>query len=282
MQTPPPPRWPGGARACVAMAFDLDGPTGGAMLDGSIWHKPEYFTFGGYGPYRALARLLDVLEAHAIPATFFIPAWVVENWPRQCQAIIERGHEVAYHGYRHESFYALDLEAQREVMAISAAVFKRHLGITATGFRTPSGDWHAQTPALLMDCGVTYSSSMRGDDRPYFIDSPGQSRRLVEIPGRWELDDYASLAYTRGPDYPIGLDRIASYRHTLDNWCREFDGTYREGLCMTTLLHPKVCGKPGRIGLLEQWLEHMRSHRDVWFATCNDVALHWRSLHEHA
>lgn len=278
----PSPSWPGSARACVAMAFDLDGPTGGAMLDGSLWHKPEYFTFGGYGPYRALARLLDVLDAQAIPATFFIPAWVVENWPRQCQAIVERGHEVAYHGYRHESFYALDLDAQREVMAISAGVFKRYLGITATGFRTPSGDWHAQTPALLMDCGVTYSSSMRGDDRPYFIDVPGQSRSLVEIPGRWELDDYASLAYTRSPDYPVGLDRIASYRQTLDNWCREFDGTYREGLCMTTLLHPKICGKPGRIGLIEQFLQHMRSHGDVWFATCNDVALHWRSLHEHA
>lgn len=281
MQTSTQPSWPGNARACVAMAFDLDGPTGGAMLDGSIWNKPEYFTFGGYGPYRALARLLDVLDAHSIPATFFIPAWVVENWPRQCQAIVERGHEVAYHGYRHESFYALDLSAQREVMNISAAVFARYLGITATGFRTPSGDWHAQTPALLMDCGVTYSSSMRGDDRPYFIDIPDQPRRLVEIPGRWELDDYASLAYTRGPDYPSGLDRIASYRQTLDNWCREFDGTYRDGLCMTTLLHPKICGKPGRIGLIEQFVTHMRSHDDVWFATCNDVALHWRHLHEH-
>ncbi|WP_426119428.1 polysaccharide deacetylase family protein [Pseudomonas sp. DSP3-2-2] len=274
-------RWPANARASVALAFDLDGPTGAAMLDGSIWQKPDYFTFGGYGPYRALPRLLDMLKAHATPATFFVPAWVVENWPRQCQAILEHGHEVAYHGYRHESFFALDLKAQREVMQISADIFKRYLGITATGFRTPSGDWHTETPALLMDCGVTYSSSMRGDDRPYFIDVPGQANGLVEIPGRWELDDYASLAYTRAPNYPAGLDRIASYDQTLDNWCREFDGTYREGLCMTTLFHPKISGKPGRILLLERFLEHMHSHPDVWFATCNDVASFWLKEHRH-
>ncbi|WP_407310282.1 polysaccharide deacetylase family protein [Pseudomonas sp. nanlin1] len=270
-----PLRWPGQARASVAMAFDLDGPTGAAMLDGSLWGKPEYFTFGGYGPYRALPRLLDMLEAHRTPATFFVPAWVVETWPRQCQAIVERGHEVAYHGYQHESFFTLTLAQQRAVMERSAAIFKRHLGLVASGFRTPSGDWHADTPALLLDCGVTYSSSMRGDDRPYFIDAGDASRRLVEIPGRWELDDYASLAYTRAPDYPAGLDRIASYDQTLDNWCREFDGTYREGLCMTTLLHPKISGKPGRIGVLEEFLVHMHSHADVWFATCNDIARFW-------
>jgi peptidoglycan/xylan/chitin deacetylase (PgdA/CDA1 family) len=294
MYTPVDLRWPGQARAAVALAFDLDGPTGAAMLDGSIWHKPEYFTFGGYGPYRALPRLLDMLKAHATPATFFVPAWVVENWPRQCQAILENGHEVAYHGYRHESFFALDLAQQRAVMEKSAQVFKQHLGLVARGFRTPSGDWHRGSPALLMDCGVTYSSSMRGDDRPYFIEvdtdldgqasripQAGERRLLVEIPGRWELDDYASLAYTRAPDYPAGLDRIASYHQTLSNWCREFDGTYREGLCMTTLFHPKISGKPGRIGLLEAFIEHMHGHPDVWFATCDEIARFWALEHGH-
>ena len=53
-------------RASAALAFDLDGPTGAAMLDGSLWRKPEYFTFGGYGPYRALPRLLDLLAPDAV------------------------------------------------------------------------------------------------------------------------------------------------------------------------------------------------------------------------
>ncbi len=107
MQQPGAVRWPQGKRGCMALAFDLDGPTGDAMLNGSLWSTPEYFTFGAYGPYRALGRLLDLLRAFQIPATFFVPAWVVEQWPQQCQAIIEQGHEVAYHGYRSESFWAI-------------------------------------------------------------------------------------------------------------------------------------------------------------------------------
>ena len=90
------PRWPEGKRSCVALAFDLDGPTGDAMLDGSIWSNPSYFTLGSYGPWRALGRLLDMLDDRHAPATFFVPAWVVENWPEQCAAIVARGHEIGY------------------------------------------------------------------------------------------------------------------------------------------------------------------------------------------
>jgi peptidoglycan/xylan/chitin deacetylase (PgdA/CDA1 family) len=280
-------QWPNGARSCVALAFDLDGPTGGAMLDGSIWGNPSFFTLGSYGPWRALPRLLDLLARFRLPATFFVPAWVVETWPERCRAIVDQGHEIAYHGDRHESFWELDEAQQRTVMERSRAVFKQHLGIEAVGFRTPSGDWGPATTRVLAESGVIYSSSMRGDDRPYFIevgrtddthdidDAGGEQRRLVEIPGRWEFDDYAYFAFHRAPNFPVGLDRIASYETTLDNWRREFDGSRRDGLCLTTLFHPKVSGKPGRLLVLERLFEHMRAHEDVWFATCAEVARWW-------
>jgi peptidoglycan-N-acetylglucosamine deacetylase len=268
------PRWPEGRRSCVALAFDLDGPTGNAMLDGSIWRNPSYFTLGAYGPWRALGRILDVLGERGVRATFFVPAWVIENWPAQCREIVRDGHEVAYHGYRHEAFWTLTPGRQREVMEISTQLFERHLGVRPVGFRTPSGDWTAETAGILTEFGVRYSSSMRGDDRPYVLDAKSG---LIEIPARWELDDYASLAYQRRPDFPAGLDRIASYETTLDNWRREFDGSHEEGLCMTTLFHPKVSGKPGRIGLIEGFVDHMLATRDVWFATGSEVADWWHS-----
>ena len=39
------PTWPDQHKACLALAFDLDGPTGDAMLNGSIWHKPESVSY---------------------------------------------------------------------------------------------------------------------------------------------------------------------------------------------------------------------------------------------
>ncbi|MFD0514397.1 hypothetical protein ACFQ0Q_36880 [Streptomyces aureus] len=62
---------------------------------------------------------------------------------------------------------------------------------------------------------------------------------------------------------------------TLDNWKREFDGYRAEGLCLTTLFHPKVSGRPGRLLILEELIAHMRAHDDVWFARCDDVADWW-------
>ncbi len=270
------PTWPDGRQSCVALAFDLDGPTGGAMLDGSLWHNPSLFMLGAYEPWRALGYLLGLLRELRTPATFFVPAWVLDTWPKQCRAIVEDGHEVAYHGDQHEAFWQLDAGQQREVMARSKAVFARHLGLAPTGFRTPSGDWGPDTVDILLEAGVRYSSSMRGDDRPYFIPGTDGARGLVEIPGRWEMDDYTSLAYQRRPDYPAGLDRIAGYDNTLDNWRREFDGAHAEGLCLTTLLHPKVSCKPGRLGILERLIGHMRDQGNVWFATCAQVECWWR------
>jgi peptidoglycan/xylan/chitin deacetylase (PgdA/CDA1 family) len=265
--------WPAGQQSAVVLAFDLDGPTGDAMLTGSIWDRPEYFAQGAYGPWRALDRILELLDRRQVPATFFTPAWVVETWPEKCRAIVERGHEIGHHGYKHEKYWDLSAEQQREVIDTSQDIFRNMLGTAAVGFRTPSGDWRPETPALLVERGFEYSSSMRGDDRPYFH----AGGRLVEIPARSDMDDYASLAYTTNPDWPSGGDRIASYELTLDNWVREFDGYHREGLCLPTIFHPKVIGKPGRAVLLDRWIGHMQEAGGVWFATGREVSAWWRT-----
>ncbi len=274
------PLWPPGKQSAVALAFDVDGPTGDAMLDGSLLANPRYFTQGAYGPWKALPRLLDLLSAYNLKATFFIPTWVVLHWGAHCERIVREGHEVAYHGHRHEVFIDLGLEQQLAIMERSRAVFQERLGVTPIGFRTPSGDWSAETADLLAAFGVLSSSSMRGDDRPYFHPGTAAKLGLVEIPGRWDIDDYTALAYTEEPDFPVGLDRISDYRTVEQNWRAEFEGYHREGLCWTTILHPKVCAKPGRLSILEGLFKAITAHGDaVWTARCSDIARWWIDRH---
>jgi peptidoglycan/xylan/chitin deacetylase (PgdA/CDA1 family) len=269
------PLWPGSMQSALALAFDLDGPTGDAMLDGSLAGNLRYFTEGAYGPWRALPRLLALLQRYALRATFFVPTWVVEHWPERCAAILEQGHELAYHGHRHEVFIDCSREQQLEIMQRSRSVFQQRLGVTPQGFRTPSGDWSAETADLLYEFGVRYSSSMRGDDRPYFHPYRGTGTGLVEIPGRWDLDDYSALAYFEEPDFPTGQDRISPFSTVTRNWCHEFEGFHRDGLCWTTILHPKVSAKPGRLGILEALFQTIRQHDDVWIATGTEIADWW-------
>ena len=267
LPTSTPPRWPDDRTSAVCLAFDLDGPTGDAMLNGSLWRRPGYFSQGGYGPWRGLGRILRILADAGVPATFFTPAWVVENWPEQCRRIVAEGHEVANHGYRHERFADYDLDAQRAILERSQEIFAAELGVRARGFRTPSGDWTPGTPALLTELGFSYSSSLRDNDWPYRHPDVD----LIEIPARSELDDYPSYVYTRDPDWPSGGDRISSYAAVLDGWKRESDGCHAARGCLTTIFHPEFTGRPGPARLLAQWIAHLRA-ADPWFATMAEVA----------
>ncbi len=265
-------QWPDGRRSCVMLAFDVDGPTGGAMVDGSIWQMPRYFVQGSYGPFRAVPRILDLLDRVGVQATFFVPGWVVEHWPAVCRDVLLSGHEVGHHGYKHERYADLDVSAQVSVLQRSQAVFEAQLGVRALGYRTPTGDWQKETPRLLVEHGFLYSSSLRDDDRPYRRVIDGQVASLVEIPAPVELDDYAYFAYTEEPPFPKGHDRIAAYRVVLANWCKEFDGMHRAGGLLTTTFHPKVSATPGRAVVLERFVEHMIAAGDCWFATGTEVA----------
>ncbi len=58
-----------------------------------------------------------------------------------------------------------------------------------------------------------------------------------------------------------------------------FDWLYREGesspKMMSLGLHLRVIGRPGRIGYLERFIEHVRQHDDVWIATRREIAEHF-------
>jgi polysaccharide deacetylase family protein (PEP-CTERM system associated) len=50
-------------------------------------------------------RLLDLFDEHAVKGTFFVLGWVAERYPGLVRAIVQRGHELASHGYGHRLIY---------------------------------------------------------------------------------------------------------------------------------------------------------------------------------
>ncbi|MGW7756925.1 polysaccharide deacetylase family protein [Streptomyces violaceusniger] len=277
MPREPPPGWPDGARCAVMLSFDVDGPT--LWLDDRATGRCDdarAFSIGAYGPWRGTPRLLDLLEDRGLPATFFVPGKIVEQWPALVKDIAASGHEIGHHGWPHETFFDHPRAAQRDIIERGQDQLERTAGVRAVGFRSPGGDIAADTPSLLEELGFSYSSSMRGDDRPYRWEIDGRSTDLIEIPAHWELDDYQQFVYNESPPEPPGLDRIAGTLATSDNWRREFDGYHRWGLCYVLMLHPQVIGKPHRVRALERLLDHIGRTGDVWFATGTQVAEHWR------
>ncbi|MBK0417909.1 polysaccharide deacetylase family protein [Leucobacter sp. CSA1] len=254
-------------RRYFGLAFDLDGPSGDALVNGSIWRKPGYFAFGAYGPNRAVPRLLELLAGLGIRATFFTPAWVVRRWPELCLAIRDAGHELAGHGDRHEALFGLPADEQRGILERAQQTFLDVLGAEAHGFRAPSGDLDATTIALLGEHGYRYSSSFRSGDLPFRHEVNG----LAELPAKSLFDDYAAFAYTRSPNFPAGLDRIADYGAVFRSWREEAVAGADEGVPVTSIWHPKIIGTPGRLVLLERFLRELRHEHGIRVTRCDEI-----------
>lgn len=268
-------KWPNGKKCAVMFTFDLDGDTTWENGNKGLCNGDKYLrslSVGQYGPRCCVDRILEKLDKYDVKATFFVPGLTAERFPDVVKKIDKCGHEIGHHGYAHEGFAGRSTENQIEIIEKAQAVFRKLIGRDVTGFRTPSGDWAVNTPELLYERGFRYSSSMRGDDRPYRTIINGEETDFIEIPTKWELDDYVAMAYNMYPAEPMGQDRISSYRNVFDNFTREFEGHYRYGLCISFMNHPQVIGSPGRIGILEKQLEHITSKKDVWIATGSEIA----------
>lgn len=260
--------------------FDVDGDTTWENGNRGLVNGEKYIkslSIGQYGPKRAVDMILDMLTEYGVKATFYIPGLTAERYPHVVQKIDMAGHEIGHHGYAHERFAGKTVDEQIEIIEKSQNIFQHLIGKVPKGFRTPSGDWSVETPALLYERGFSYSSSMRGDDRPYRTVIDGKKTDFIEIPTKWELDDYVEMAYNLYPAEPAGQDRISCYRNVLDNFTREFEGGHRFGLCTSFMMHPQVIGTPGRIQILESLLKRVTSHDDVWIATGEEIANWYRS-----
>lgn len=278
-QTYEPIKWPGGARCAVMLSFDVDGDTiwknGARDYEGG-----ETFirasSVGNYGPRRAVDNILSLLDRLAVPATFFVPAKVMEDHPGVCRRIAAKGHEIGHHGYHHERYVDLTPDEQRAIIEKSQGIFERVLGKKAAGYRTPSGDWSRETAGILRDMGFQFSSSMRGDDRPYRTVIDGETTDFIELAPKWDLDDFVQFGYNLFPPEPAGQDRIAGIEQVFENFSMEFDGYYQEGLCFVIQCHPQIIGSPGRLKMYERLVRYMQSHEKVYFGTGSQIAQWWR------
>ena len=89
-------------------------------LDKKAADMPKTLSLGQYGMSHGLPRLLDLLDEFRIRATFFVPGKTAEAYPEAIKEVLDRGHEIACHGYEYENFSLLGYEEQRE--RISKAV----------------------------------------------------------------------------------------------------------------------------------------------------------------
>jgi peptidoglycan/xylan/chitin deacetylase (PgdA/CDA1 family) len=268
--------WPAPYRCAVAVTIDYYDIHGILAQYPALAGREKSLSVWRYGTTRGVDRLLDMLEKNHIPATWCMPAIVAEEQPGHLARIRQAGHDVACSGYQFCDFNELSAAEQIAQLRLGSGALAACTGKRPTGFRTPMGQWKPGFAEALSDTGITWTSSWRGDDLPYTI--PGTA--VVELPLHYELEDDPYFAFNLSPAIPVGQSRIASYTQTLGNMKMDFAAFHRFGLCYVLRLHPEIIGTAGRIGLLQQLFDYMRTFDGVWFASAADIAQWWQQLAE--
>lgn len=108
------------------------------------------------------AQMLDVLATHDVRATFFVIGRNVRDHPELARRIIDEGHLVANHTFRHptrpDDMDTIDLDARRRELDRATAVIEDATGVTPCFYRSPQGHHRsAETIALANRRGMTVS-----------------------------------------------------------------------------------------------------------------------------
>lgn len=264
-----PAAWPGGNRVAVALSFDVDNATM-ALSQGNLDY--EVLSRGEYGAVDGLPRLLRLLDAHKVPASFFIPAVSSLLHPQMIPDILARNmHEIGVHGWIHERLPVLDNEQEEQrLLNQSIETLTKAIGKRPVGYRAPSWKFSKYTLKQVVDAGFLYDSSLMASDDGYEVNLDGKPTGLVELPIERIVDD--------APYFGAADGSMPSPEHVLEVFQSEFDVAWEERGLYVLTMHPHYIGHRSRVAMLDRLIRHMKAKGGVWFATHEDIARHLKAM----
>jgi peptidoglycan/xylan/chitin deacetylase (PgdA/CDA1 family) len=212
-------------------------------------------------------RLLGQLEQREISATFFVEGLNAEIYPDLLREIDGRGHEVAFHAWRHERWAELSAAEQAANLERGLAAFGR-LDLEISGLRPPGGQLGAGGISVLREAGLRYCSPAGT--------GIGLEDGGALLPFEWQHVDAscvlpplgAAREQIGGSADPIEPARFVAWLEA------EIVGLARDGGYMAIVLHPFMLGWLGEepLAALLDRVAAAAADDELWVATCAEVA----------
>jgi peptidoglycan/xylan/chitin deacetylase (PgdA/CDA1 family) len=257
--------WPGGARGALNLSFDNLGEA--AELE--MGALPAEAPLGRHETaLEVVPRLLGLLGDKGLAATFFVEGLNAEIYPDLLREIDGRGHEVAFHAWRHEQWAELSAAGQAANLEQGLAAFGR-LGLEIAGLRPPGGQLGEGGVGVLRDAGLRYCSPAGA--------GAGFEDGVALLPFEWRHLDASCVLPPLGPARkqisgspdPIEPARFATWLEA------EIDRLAQDGGYMAIVLHPFMLswlGEEQLTALLDRVAA--AASDEIWVASCAEVADH--------
>ena len=99
------------------------------------------------------------------------------------EAAMDRNCEILAHNYEQGELlwkHAHDIDAEREVISKTLAVYKKTIGRKAKGWLSSSLRGTTNTCSILAENGMDFYCDLMNDDQPYLVQTPQGS--IVSVP----------------------------------------------------------------------------------------------------
>ena len=283
----PHPNWPGDARIAVQFVINFEEGAEQNILHGDDASESLLSEFGfalprpgdrylpvesmyEYGTRVGFWRLHKLFTERNVPVTVNAVAMALERQPDAVAAMVDANWELSTHGYRWIDYHGISEEVERAHIQKAIDVHVRMTGQRPLGCFI--GRRSENTVRLVAEeGGFTYTQDSYADEVPYWIKEAG--RDLLVVPYTADVNDHR---FATSPGFDWGGPFFEYLRDT-------FDELYAEGAdrprMMQIGLHNRLVGRPGRIGHLRRFVDHVLGHDRVWLCRGIDIANHWISTH---
>lgn len=202
----------------------------------------------------ALPKVLALYKKYNVKATFFCQGSMIEQFPDIVEMIENDGHEVACHGWIHDSDKAFDVlsyKKQFEHLQNAKKTIDTVAKRPVVSFRAPALRVNGDTPKALKNAGFKYDSSVASQRMDAFM-SLGSKKKLQWIKAPREVYEASIENLARkgnggiievpvsafGFPYISTLMRISPLLTSITRWFLLWETKRNNNKVVTFLFHP--------------------------------------------
>jgi peptidoglycan-N-acetylglucosamine deacetylase len=207
---------------------------------------------------------------HGIQSTWFIPTALLARHGESVEFLLEAGHEIGWHGHKHDHRDHVRPYADRAVAALGSS--RLTSADAPLGMRLPKlMKSNALFELLEQKCPtLRYDTSILNGIVPYPLWINGRRSSILEIPTTVPTD-------IRVHNELLGLNKARRSAAILKAQIARTEQLLKVGGVISIVTHPEkgLSERPELLEVYDQYLAYLRAREDIWFTTAGRLFSYW-------
>lgn len=229
----------------------------------------RHYTIRDYGNRVGIFRLLNIMKKLGVKGTLAINSKITERYPELVKKLLDYDLEWIAHGQDMGVVHFTSMNNEAEIIEKALEQLRNVSGQNIQGWLSPGRAQSENTMDILAANQVVYSCDWANDDLPYKMTV--KANEHYSMPLAYETDDRV-----------VQLEFFQNANEWGQQIKDRFDVLYKESekygaRILSIPLHAWVSGVPYRCSVVEEVLQYILNHEEVWVANGSEILDVFRS-----